>query len=387
MSCRKVISACLAIVSTALALSVIAPPVSADSVPTHAQSATQMTVAARAFIATLDAGQREDAIFALDVDGRATWSNLPIIMVQPDGLLIGEMNDDQRLALHNLLRASMSSQGYAKIFGIMRLDDILHEEETTELENDPERQKDSFARALAATRSSGNYAVAVFGDPGAGDWGWKLAGHHAAANFTISDGRVGFTPTFLGSSPMAIKSGPYAGWMALPHEGSRGVEFMRSLTEAQQKIARIHDEVASDVFEGPGRRASLAKYEGLKADELSVQQMQMLRVLVDEYVRNVDFDSADAQLELIDQTGWNQLWFSWRGPDDLHGEFYYRVHGPRLLIEYNRQDPNHDHLVVRDPLNDYGEDWLEHHYKEFHPSLEEAIEAARESARASQPAQ
>ena len=35
-----------------------------------------------------------------------------------------------------------------------------------------------------------------------------------------------------------------------------------------------------------------------------------------------------------------ELWFSWRGPLDPAGRFYYRVHGPRLLIEYNRQDAN-----------------------------------------------
>jgi len=167
-----------------------------------------MTAAASAFVATLDEGQREATVLPLHVDERATWSNLPIIMVQPDGLLVGDMNDDQRAALHNLLRASMSSQGYAKISAIMRLD---------------------------------------------------------------------------------------------------------------------------DVFEGPGRRASLAGFEGLQADELSVAQMRLLRALVAEFVGNVDFDSAEAQLELINEAGWDALWFSWRSPVDLHGEFYFRVHGPTLI--------------------------------------------------------
>ena len=34
---------------------------------------------------------------------------------------------------------------------------------------------------------------------------------------------------------------------------------------------------------------------------------------------------------------------------------------------------NHDHVVVRDPKNDYGEDWLAHHYKEQHPSRKEVM--------------
>jgi hypothetical protein len=352
----------------------------AGPVPEHGQSAVQMTKAALTFIESLDKEQRKATVYPLDTDERATWSNLPIIMVQPNGMLIGDMNDDQRDATHNLLRASLSSQGYAKFTGIMQLDDLLHDIEMERLSHDLESSNDPIRKAFIATRSSGNYAVAIFGEPGVGNWGWRLAGHHAAVSFTVSDGQVGFTPTFLGSSPMKIESGRYAGWMALPHEGSRGIELMQSLTEQQRQTALIDVAVASDVFEGPGRRASLSKYEGLKADELSVPQMQLLEVLVSEYVRNVDFDTADAQLELIARTGWDELWFSWRGAVDLDGEFYYRVHGPRLLIEYNRQDENHDHIIVRDPQNDYGEDWLETHYKEHHPTLEEAMENARRRA-------
>jgi hypothetical protein len=340
--------------------------VSADeSLPMHARSATQMTAAAGAFVATLNEEQLGETVFALDADARATWSNLPIVMVRPDGFLIGSLNDDQRRALHDLLRASMSSQGYGKISNIMRLDDLLYEIEVAAAEKNPNPRRRQFAE----TRSSGNYAVAIYGDPGNGDWGWKLAGHHAAVNFTVADGQVGFTPTFLGSSPMTLEEGRYAGYSALPHEGARGVDFMASLNTAQQKAALLDSDVPRDIFEGPGRRASLSDYEGLRTDELSVVQMQLLRVLIEEYVRNVDFDAADAQLALINETGWDELWFSWRGPVDINGEFYYRVHGPRLLIEYNRQNPNHDHMIVRDPMNDYGEDWLEQHYTEHHPAL------------------
>ncbi|MFZ9054107.1 MAG: DUF3500 domain-containing protein [Woeseiaceae bacterium] len=84
----------------------------------------------------------------------------------------------------------------------------------------------------------------------------------------------------------------------------------------------------------------------------------------------------------IEEAGWDKLWFSWRGPVDPKGIFYYRVHGPRVLIEYNRQDANHDHMIVRDPTNDYGEDWLGKHYKESHPSMAEAMENARRRAEA-----
>lgn len=375
-----------AILITAACLSLV-PATSlnaAGSLPPHVQSASKMTAAALSFIHTLDADQREAIVHPLHDAGRTSWSNFPVIMVRPMGMLLGDLNDDQRRALHELLRASLSTQGYAKAAGIMRLDDLLSEIEKARLENDPDSRDDPFRRAFIETYGSDHYTIALFGEPASGDWGWKLAGHHLAANFTVSGGHVSFTPMFAGSNPTTIETGPYAGWMALPHEASRGIDLMLSLTDAQRKAATIADVVANDVFEGPGRRASLEKYEGLKADELSVAQMQLLRALVGEYVGNAGVDSAAAQLELIDKSGWDELWFSWRGPVDLHGEFYYRVHGPRLLIEYNRQNPTHDHTVMRDPMNDYGEDWLEHHYREYHPSLEEALDNARRRAQASQ---
>ena len=69
----------------------------------HWQSAHQMTEAANALISSLDAEQKKTAIFPLDDAGRTTWSNLPIIMVRPGGLLVSDMNTEQRIAVHKLL--------------------------------------------------------------------------------------------------------------------------------------------------------------------------------------------------------------------------------------------------------------------------------------------
>ena len=342
----------------------------ADSaVPSHASSATQMAHAATAFVDALTNEQRREAVFPLDDEDRPTWSNLPMRMARPSGLLVGEMTDAQRGALHDLLRASLSSQGYAKMTGIMRLDDLLYEFGYARLTAQPDTAETRERLEWLKTRSSGNYVVGIYGDPSGQNWGWKISGHHGAANFTVADGRVGFTPTFVGSNPLTVESGAYAGWTVLPHEGSRGVDFMLALTEEQQEAALVSNEVPRDIFEGPGRRGSLSDYEGVKSDELSVGQMRLLQALVEEYVRNADFDAAEAQLDVIGSEGWENLWFSWYGDVDLDGVFYYRVHGPRVLIEYNRQNPNHDHSIIRDPANDYGEDWLETHYREHHPTL------------------
>ena len=341
-------------------------------------SSSQMTRAAQDLLETLGPQQREAMHFRFEAGERANWSNLPILVVPPSGLLLKDMNDAQRKAAQALLRASLSSQGYAKFTGVMRLDDVLHELALAQWNETPEDERSGFQKAILETRDSTKYAVALFGDPGSAKWGWRLAGHHAAANFTVSEGRVAFTPIFLGSSPRIVETGPYAGTMVLPQEGDRGIELMEALTPAQQEKARVADELVDDIFAGPGRQDSLSDNEGLAASELDADQTRLLRALVEEYVRNADFDAADAQLEAIDEAGWDAMWFSWRGPADADGRFYYRVHGPRLLIEYNRQNENHDHTIVRDPLNDYGSDWLEQHFKEHHPTGEQIRDGVRQ---------
>ena len=93
------------------------PPMSAGI------SVSAMSAAAQGFLLSLSAEQRELAAFPMTADSaRASWSNLPAMFVQRGGVRLGEMDDAQRRALHELLRASTSSQGYQKLAGIIRLD-------------------------------------------------------------------------------------------------------------------------------------------------------------------------------------------------------------------------------------------------------------------------
>jgi hypothetical protein len=106
---------------------------------------------------------------------------------------------------------------------------------------------------------------------------------------------------------------------------------------------------------------------------MSVDQQRLVWALIEEFVANADHDAADAQLDQVRSDGLASLHFAWLGPigDDTR-PFYFRVHGPSLLIEYvveegvGVQAANHVHSIVRDPSNDYGEDWLGRHYEEHH---------------------
>ena len=333
---------------------------------------------ATGFLASLSSEQRKAVSYGFKDDARATWSNLPILMTPPAGVLLAQLSDTQRHRVHRMMQLSLSSQGYGKTQSIMWLDDVLRDIEQTSIANSA--TANAIARAMANDRSSGNYAIAIFGNPGDPAWGWKITGHHLAINISIVESQIALTPAFYGSNPRVIQEGPYAGFAPLAAEHLLGLRFFNALTEAQRTQAVIHNERPEDVIEGPGRRGSLKKFEGLSTKGLTADQMQALQRLVSEYIRNGNADGAGEHLDAIAAAGWNNLWFSWRGPTDGQPAFYYRVHGKRLLIEYNLQNPNHDHAIVRDGLNDYGEDWLGHHYEEAHPTLEEALKTLRQAA-------
>ena len=344
---------------------------SPSSSPVAAEPSPQrMAEAARQFLVALSPEQRAAAEFPLDADAERTrWSNLPASMVERAGVRLGDLSDLQRRRLHDLLRASTSSQGYQKIAGVIRLDEMLHEEAAAASASGERRVPDQ----LLDSWTSANYWASFFGQPGEPTWGWLINGHHMAANFTVAGDRISFTPLFLGAEPHEIMHGLDAGWRVLANEGERGWLLIQALSDDQRARAVLGDDIPRDVLAGPGRKGTLQEFAGLPASELSEAQRVLLWELVEEYAANADHGAADAQLEKIRADGLDVLHFAWMGPaDDVTARYYYRVHGPSILIEYivergvGGDAANHVHSIMRDPGNDYGEDWLGKHYVEHH---------------------
>lgn len=354
------------------ALVMAAPAAAHPSHPSATPRAAAIAATASAFVAALSPAQRAQVVRRFDDDAaRTNWSNLPSNLYARDGLAVGELSPAQRIAFHDLLAAALSSQGYAKTATIMWLEDILRAEETERLKTadlPPERK--ARVEQLVASRRSGNYWITMFGTPDDARWGWLVSGHHLAASFTIADGRVAFTPLFLGAEPQLVKEGAYAGWRVLDHEIARGFAILRSLDADQRRAAVLADTVGNDLFTGKGRKDSLKAPVGLPAARMTQDQQRLLMGLVREFVGVAADEAADVQMAAIERDGLAKLHFAWWGPtDDPAKRFMYRIHGPSILIEYVRenrggQPGNHVHAIVRDPGNDYGEDWLAKHYRE-----------------------
>jgi hypothetical protein len=345
---------------------------------THAQpaagsgQAAAMAESASAFLATLTSDQRAKIVHPFEDDAARTgWSNFPPGPGDRDGLMVAFLTPPQRIAFHDMLMAATSSQGYAKSAAIMWLDDILRAEESGgSIVPDQPPERGTAEGQPPPRRSSANYRIVMFGEPGSARWGWMLTGHHLAANFTVVNGAVAFTPLFVGANPQVVRAGPYAGWRVLGHETARGFALARSLTDQQRRTAIVSGAVSDALFTGKGRKDQLKTMVGIPASHLSAQQQQLLWSLVREFVGTAGEEAAAAQLRSIEGDGLEQLHFAWWGStEDPAQRFMYRVHGPSILIEYVREGNgsrplNHVHAIVRDPRNDYGEDWLGKHYRE-----------------------
>lgn len=348
--------------------------------PSASDSATRakaMGDAAARFVATLDPAQRAKLLRPLDDNAaRTDWSNLPSVIYPRSALALGELSDAQRVAFHDLMATAMSGEGYGEAATIIWIDDILRGIETDRLASLPDsEERRARAERVLKSRSSGNYWVSLFGEPGSPRWGWMINGHHFAANFTVVDGRIAFTPLFLGANPQTIQQGPYAGWRVLDHEIASAFAMIAALDAEQRKAALVSEMIDPAQFTGKGRKDTPPAEAGIAASRLSPAQYDRLMALIEEFIGFANREAAAAQMAAVRADDPAKMRFAWWGsPDDRTKRFMYRISGPSIRIEYVREPradgspDNHVHAIVRDPRNDYGEDWLARHYREAaHP--------------------
>ena len=96
--------------------------------------------------------------------------------------------------------------------------------------------------------------------------------------------------------------------------------------------------------------------------------------MINVYVGRIRPGHAEIRLDEV-KAHLNETWFAWMGNCDAVSPFYYRIHSPVILIEFDHQrgialdndEPsrNHIHTLVRTPNgNDYGKDLLRQHYEQ-----------------------
>ena len=306
-----------------------------------------MAEAANDFLAALKPEQKAKATFDLKDVERSNWNFVPLTR---KGLTFKEMTPGQRLLGQALLNSGLSQRGYMKATTIMSLDDVLKEME----------------QGSGPTRDPELYYVSIFGKPGeTGTWGWRVEGHHLSLNFTIVDGtNITVTPSFFGSNPAEVRQGPRIGLRVLGVEDDLGHQLVKSFNDEQKRIAIYTNNAPREIITGNDRKAKLLTPTGLTASKMEKPQQELLRQIIEEYVRRYRPELADDDLKKIESGGWEKISFAWAGGVEPGQGHYYRVQGPTFLMEFDntQNNANHIHTVWRDLQNDFGDDLLRKHY-------------------------
>jgi hypothetical protein len=319
--------------------------------------------AASAFLGALTLDQRSKAMFAVDDPEWRKWMNQHFYVRQ--GVSFKDMSDVQRDAAFGLMRASLSAKGLKQTRDIMRLNHTLGELNGNDFEQ--------YGEWL--------YNITVMGTPsGKEPWGWQLDGHHAIINYFVLADQVVMTPFFAGSEPVTATSGKYKGTTILQDEQNNGLSMINSLKEELRKKAILQvSKTGNNNLTEAFKDNVVLDYAGVRASELSKQERKRLLDLIALYIDNMDQGHARVKMDEIRRHIDNTR-FAWIGGTEPSSVFYYRIHSPVILIEFDHQLPanlrpagsgprvpnrEHIHTVVRTPNgNDYGKDLLRQHYQQ-----------------------
>ena len=324
------------------------------SIGTTGISSRPLEDAARALLDSLGAEQRARAMFSVESDAWRRWSNIhPFIMRH--GVALDEMSPAQRGHALALLRESLSLEGYRTARDIMKLNE--------------------FVRVLTGSDEEYGewlYWLSIMGTPSADEpWGWQLDGHHLIVNCFVLGDQIVMTPMFMGSEPVADD----AGTRVFHGEEERGLALMRALSAEQRARAIVAPMLPGEAFTAAFRDNFEMRYAGLRYGQLSSAQQRLLLDVMETYVGRIHPRHAALRMEEVTRY-LADTHFAWMGGFDEESVFYYRLHSPVILVEFDHQrgialdndEPSrhHVHTVVRTPNgNDYGRDLLRQHHERF----------------------
>jgi Protein of unknown function (DUF3500) len=372
------------------------------------QTALEMAEAASAWLACLTDDQRavaQGSVPAYDDPGdaeRRRWFYTP---TDHGGLTVHQQRPAQQRAAMKLVSTGLSMAGYVTVATTMGLENILDRVEGFVTRFDRERGRDP-----------GMYYLRVFGEPSADAWGWRFGGHHVSLNNLVVDGElVATTPCFMGADPAsspllggavnrplarvedlarelvrslplglaaravlldkapsdfvtANRSAVSQGDRVIPLTGVwRDERFPDDTDQAKlQALSDTIDEVAGLTPDDHRTLEYTATPKGVAGSDLDSTQRELLLALLGTYFERVP-DSV-SPLAAYDEPALDAVYFAWAGPTDPGLPHYYRLQGPRLLIEWDntQRGANHAHSVWRDPETDFGLDVLAQHRAAHH---------------------
>lgn len=311
-------------------------------------------------IPLLDNTQRQNLSYHIDSPEWRTWSN-PEFLLSNKGIRLDETTPQIRESILQILKTTLSPEGYEKALKAMRINHFLGE-----LVRSP-RVVNQFS-----------YNFVLFGYPSATrPWGWSFYGHHLCLNIFLYKGQIVASPWFTGAEPNEIDSGPYAGTRVLEVEEELGLRLMQSLHPDLQRKARVYDHMHDPAMPpgrwnkddqrhlcGAYRDNRQVPYEGILVSSFDEEQKKMLYGIMEQYLLYLPRKARMMKLDQI--RGFeSEMYFCWIGGFGDEDPFYFRVQSPVVLVEFdhhsgvflNNEEPKkfHIHTLMRTPNGgDYG---------------------------------
>lgn len=325
------------------------------------QAPTQeMVQAAQNLLAATTPTERKAIQYPLEAPEWRGWSN-PEIVFKRNGLRLEETSQIVIAATHELLRASLSPEGYAKARGCMKINEFLGK-----LING------------AQVLNENSYFVSIFGEPSlTAPWGWQLFGHHLCLNCLVIGHQQVISPVFMGAEPNIIDEGPDQGLTLFRSQEDVAIAIMESLpADFRQKalISPSMDPVHIPAWRfhradqrhlgGAFQDNRVIPYEGALVHEFPQPLQDQVAALIRLNLNYLPEGVLKARLDEI-RHHWNETYFGWIGQWGQEDAFYYKIHSPVVMLEFDHHSgvfldnkqarPFHIHILVRTPNgNDYG---------------------------------
>ena len=302
----------------------------------------RLVTATANFVDTLDDTQRSKALLSFDETSRRDWAYTP---GERTGVPLWTLSRTQTKAAFRLLAVMVAPPAFARATAIIALEEVL----------------DQLEGGRGDRRHSGDYWLAVFGHPNSEPWGVRFEGHHVSVNATVAAGDLALTPLFLGANPASVKDGEHVALAPLLIEERLGFDLVHALSVEQRSAAVFSDRAPADIvtrnrpqLDGPLDSVGVP-LPALQAAAARAAA-ELVRVFLDRFPDDTRRPATD------------DIRFAWAGALEPGAGHYYRLAGPRFLVELDntQNGANHVHTVVRDPSADFGKDLLMAHYRSRH---------------------
>ncbi len=323
------------------------------------QTTLPTKMAVEAFLNSLSADQKAKCTFPVNSDEWRKWHNIEFY--KRTGIGLEELTIAQKDLAFAILEASLSPKGLKKSKTVMSMEAYL-----------------AYLTPDNKLLGSEKYWFTFMGTPSATEpWGFQFDGHHLIINYFIMGDQVVMTPTFMGSEPNIIPEGANKGLRTYEAEERKGLAMFKSLNSKQKEKAQVWHNLDQDFNRTEAFRDNeILTKQGISAKELNQVQKEILLDLIKEYVGNMKEGHAKVKMAEV-RKHLNETNFSWVQTDGVDDLYYYRIHSPVIVIEFDHQIPvslwdrnkprpgpvkYHIHTVVRTPNgNDYGKDLLRQH--------------------------